>query len=94
LVLTNHQSPFSRTLTRAPRGLVFCHSSSISFCGQYRAACGRSIRGRMAPAITYGHSKAHRPDLKQLLFILTVEGEGVPCQFSVNRLRGGLREAA
>ena len=25
-----------------------------------------------APAITYGHSKAHRPDLKQLLLILTM----------------------
>ncbi len=56
-------------------------STSISFCGQYRAASGRLIRRRMAPAITYGHSKAHRPDLKQLLFILTVDGEGVPCQF-------------
>ena len=46
-------------------------STSISFCGSYRGATGRTIRGRTAPAITYGHSKAHRPDLKQLLFILT-----------------------
>jgi len=56
-------------------------STTVSFCGQYRAASGRSIRGRMAPAITYGHPKNHRPDLKQLLFILTVDSEGVPCQF-------------
>ena len=57
-------------------------STSISLCGQYRAATGRSIRGRSAPAICYGFSKDHRPDLKQLLFILTVEGEtGVPVQF-------------
>jgi transposase len=57
-------------------------STSVSFCGQYRAATGHSIRGRSAPAITYGHSKDHRPDLKQLLFILTTEAEGgVPVQF-------------
>jgi transposase len=37
---------------------------------------------RTAAAITYGFSKDHRPDLKQLLFILTVEGEsGVPVSF-------------
>src|SRR5450631_1972046 len=29
-------------------------STSISFCGQYRAACGRKLRGRSAPAIAYG----------------------------------------
>ena len=59
-------------------------STSVAFCGQYKAASGRSIRGRSAPAITYGFSKDHRPDLKQLLFILTVESEsGVPVQFRV-----------
>ena len=47
-------------------------STSISFCGSFRNATGRTVRGRTAPAITYGHSKAHRPDLKQLLFILTM----------------------
>lgn len=51
-------------------------STSVAFCGQYRGATGRSIRGRTAPAITYGYSKDHRPDLKQLLFILTTEAEG------------------
>ena len=57
-------------------------STSVSFCGQYRGATGHSIRGRSAPAITYGHSKDQRPDLKQLLFILTTEAEGgVPVQF-------------
>jgi hypothetical protein len=55
--------------------------TTVSFCGQYRAASGRSMRGRKAPAITYGHPKNYRPDLKQLLFILTVDSEGVPCQF-------------
>jgi transposase len=57
-------------------------STTISFCGSYRGARGRQIRGRTAPAITYGHSKAHRPDLKQLLFILTMSADGnVPVAF-------------
>ena len=56
-------------------------STSVSFCGQYRAANGREIRGRTAPAVVYGHSKDHRPDLKQLLFILTVAADGVPVAF-------------
>ena len=57
-------------------------STSVSLCGQYRGANGRSVRGRTAPAITYGYSKDHRPDLKQLLFILTTDAaDGVPVQF-------------
>jgi transposase len=57
-------------------------STSISFCGSYRAAHGRQIRGRMAPAITYGLSKGHRPDLKQLLVVLTMGADGnVPAAF-------------
>jgi transposase len=57
-------------------------STSIAFCGQYAQASGRRLRGVRAPAITYGYSKDHRPDLKQLLFILTVDAEaGVPVQF-------------
>ena len=57
-------------------------STSIRFTGQYPQAKGRSIRGRKAPFITYGYSKDHRPDLKQLLFILTTTKDGaVPVQF-------------
>jgi transposase len=57
-------------------------STTISFCGGYRAATGRKIRSRTAPALTYGHSKQHRPDLKQLLFILTMSADGnVPVAF-------------
>ena len=56
-------------------------STSIAFCGQYRAAKGRAIRGQSALAITYGFSKDSRPDLKQLLFILTVSADGVPVAF-------------
>ena len=57
-------------------------STSIKLTGQYREAKGRSLRGKQAPWITYGFSKDHRPDLKQLLFILTTSADGgVPVQF-------------
>lgn len=57
-------------------------STTVRFCGQYPQARGRKVRGKRAPFITYGYSKDHRPDLKQLLFILTTsEDGGVPVQF-------------
>jgi transposase len=57
-------------------------STTVRFTGQYKEAKGRSLRGKKAPFITYGYSKDHRPDLKQLLFILTsTEDGGVPVQF-------------
>jgi transposase len=57
-------------------------STTVKFTGQYALAKGRSIRGKKAPYITYGYSKDHRPDLKQLLFILTATRDGgVPVQF-------------
>lgn len=41
------------------------------------------MRGQSTLAITFGHSKDHRPDLKQLLYILTVtEDGGVPIYFT------------
>jgi len=57
-------------------------STSVKFTGQYRQAQGRRLRTKRAPFITYGYSKDHRPDLKQLLFILTTSDDGgVPVQF-------------
>jgi transposase len=57
-------------------------STSIAFCGQYREGRSVSKSGQRAPVITYGYSKDHRPDLKQLLFILTTDADGgVPVQF-------------
>jgi transposase len=57
-------------------------STTVRFCGAYRSAWGRKIRGRTAPAINYGMSKDHRPDLKQLLFILTTTADGgIPVAF-------------
>ena len=47
-------------------------STSISFAGSHAAADGRTRGGKPTAAIVHGHSKAQRPDLKQLVWILTV----------------------
>ena len=58
-------------------------STTITFCGDHADAASEQRRlGRTAPAITWGHNKDHRPDLKQLLYILTVSDDGgVPVYF-------------
>ena len=57
-------------------------STTVRFHGAYPAARGRRLRGQRAPVITFGHSKAHRPDLKQLTLILSTTADGgVPLQF-------------
>jgi transposase len=56
-------------------------STTIRFSGQYRDS-GQPVRGQRSPWITFGYSKDHRPDLKQLLFVLTTTRDGaVPAQF-------------
>jgi transposase len=59
-------------------------STTVSFYGAYDEAGQESEqRGRPTHAITWGHSKARRPDLKQLLYILTVTSDGnVPVFFT------------
>jgi transposase len=59
-------------------------STTVSFYGAYDEAGQESEqRGRPTHAITWGHSKARRPDLKQLLYILTVTSDGnVPVYFA------------
>ena len=47
-------------------------STSISVQGLYRDADGTPQGGKATPVITFRHSKNHRPDLKQLVWILTV----------------------
>jgi transposase len=59
-------------------------STTVSFYGAYDDAAeeGR-CRGRPTLAITFGHSKDRRPDLKQLLYTLTVTDDGaVPMYFT------------
>ncbi len=60
-------------------------STTVTFHGDYESAeRERTLRGRLRLAVTWGHNKDHRPDLKQLLYILTVTGDGaVPVQFRV-----------
>ncbi len=58
-------------------------STTVSVYGAYTRADGQERAfGRPTLAITFGHNKDHRPDLKQLLFILTVTSDGgVPLHF-------------
>ena len=59
-------------------------STTITVSGNYPDADGRSRGGQPTPAIRHGHNKDHRPDLKQLLFILTISADGaVPIAFRV-----------
>ena len=58
-------------------------STTVSFYGAYDDASQEEKRGtKTRLAILFGHSKDHRPDLKQLLYILTVTDDGgVPLYF-------------
>lgn len=58
-------------------------STTVSFFGAYsEAATEKDRRDHRTLAITWGHSKDHRPDLKQLLYILTISDDGgVPVHF-------------
>ena len=60
-------------------------STTVTFHGDYAGAeCEQTRYGRCTPAITFGHNKDHRPDLKQLLYVLTLSRDGgVPVHFRV-----------
>jgi transposase len=60
-------------------------STTITFHGAYADATQEEKRGeRTRMAITWGYNKDHRPDLKQLLYILTVSRDGaIPLYFQV-----------
>lgn len=60
-------------------------STTVTFHGDYEDADReRTMRGRLRLAVTWGHNKDHRPDLKQLLYILTVSSDGaIPVHFRV-----------
>jgi transposase len=60
-------------------------STTITFHGAYADAAAEEKRGpKTRLAITWGDNKDHRPDLKQLLYILTVARDGaVPLYFQV-----------
>jgi transposase len=57
-------------------------STTLTLTGEYRDAQGREVRGQPSLVVTYGYNKDHRPDLKQLLFVLTVSADGaVPIHY-------------
>jgi transposase len=57
-------------------------STTLTLTGDYAAGDGREVRGQPTVLVTYGHNKDHRPDLKQLLFVLTVSADGaVPIHY-------------
>jgi transposase len=59
-------------------------STSITFSGIYHPSPPRRD-GRRRLAIVHGHNKDHRPDLKQLLWTLTVCADGaVPVHYNVD----------
>lgn len=59
-------------------------STTVTLTGAYAAADGYSRAGKATPAARYGHNKDFRPDLKQLLFILTISADGaVPIAYRV-----------
>ena len=59
-------------------------STSLKLSGAYERADGQERGGKPTPAVKHGFSKDHRPDLKQLVWILTVSADGaVPIAFRV-----------
>ncbi|MGH8920634.1 MAG: IS1634 family transposase [Actinomycetes bacterium] len=59
-------------------------STTITVTGNYADANGHLRGGKATPALRHGHNKDFRPDLKQLLFILTVSADGaVPIAYRV-----------
>src|SRR5680860_1230136 len=59
-------------------------STTVTVTGVYPDADGRERGGKPTPAIRHGHNKDFRPDLKQLLFILTISADGaVPIAYRV-----------
>jgi transposase len=51
-------------------------STTVTVTGSYPDADGRTRGGKPTPAIVHGHNKDYRPDLLQLLFILTISADG------------------
>lgn len=60
-------------------------STTLTFSGDYEDASERMTPfGKATRIITWGHNKDHRPDLKQLIYTLTVTRDGaVPVNFDI-----------
>jgi transposase len=52
-------------------------STTVSFTGAaYGGASAPARGGKPVPAVTFGHNKDFRPDLRQLVYVLTVSSDG------------------
>lgn len=58
-------------------------STTVTFHGQYKQS--RRRNDKEAPTITFGFNKDHRPDLKQLVYELSVSADGaIPIHFGLH----------
>ncbi len=56
-------------------------STTVTFSGAYEGQQDKKARER-PPLITFGHNEDHRPDLKQLVYALTISADGaVPVHY-------------
>lgn len=56
-------------------------STTVTFSGGYEGQKDKAAKDR-PPLITFGHNKDHRPDLKQLVYALTISADGaVPVHY-------------
>jgi transposase len=70
-----------RTTGRYDGDLIIFTTQDVN--SQWEASEEGHRLGRATHAITWGHNKDHRPDLKQLLYTLTVSHDGgVPVYFT------------
>ncbi|HCG01945.1 MAG TPA: IS1634 family transposase [Chloroflexi bacterium] len=85
-----HQADRASMLTRLVMGVIkefeidtgqlHNDSTSVTVTGQYNVL--HSHKGKPTVKLKHGHNKDHRPDLKQLVFTLTVSRDGaVPVHF-------------
>ena len=65
-------------LENVQHNFIHWDSTSRSFFGEYAGSDDD-------PLITYGHSKDHRPDLKQMMLTLLTNREGMPLWGSIER---------
>lgn len=58
-------------------------STTVTFRGKYNRS--RRRNGKEAPKITFGFNKDHRPDLKQLVYELSISADGaIPIHFGLH----------
>jgi len=73
----------TRAVTEFDIDLSQIHSdtTTVTFSGDYEGQADKEAQSR-PPRITFGHNKDHRPDLKQLVYLLAVTADGaVPVHY-------------